>query len=64
MAHRYWTTIPGKSAWGANDPYQDEAIAGISAAIHALKRFTDLTFAEAFEGAVRPPIGSIIKIGR
>jgi hypothetical protein len=49
---------------GASDPYQDEAIAGISAAIHAVKRFTDLTYAEAFEGAVRPPIGHVIKIGR
>ncbi|HEV7246590.1 MAG TPA: hypothetical protein VGN93_06310 [Shinella sp.] len=64
MAHRYWTVIPGKSAWGASDPYQHEAMAGIFAAIHALERFTDMTFAEAFEGASRPTFGPVIKIGR
>ncbi|MDG4671746.1 hypothetical protein P9A16_11485 [Shinella sp. 838] len=64
MAHRYWTAIPGKSAWGADDPYQHEAVAGISAAINALKRFTRASFAEVFEGVVHRPIGPTIKIGR
>ena len=64
MAHRYWTAIPGKSQWGANDPYQHEAVAGISAAINALKRFTGASFAEVFEGVVHRPIGQTIKIGQ
>ena len=64
MAHRYWTAIPGKSPWGADDPYQHEAIAGISAAINALKRFTGASFAEVFEGVVHRPAGPTIKIGR